>query len=112
MPLPRPLPILIQNWAVVSTQGEQGDGKAHFSLPAAEKLAIHGRVLNHPRIKIGAGDGKQIITSRIRKVKGHQITTISGTTYELGNVNPDYVEWLEQNGITFNESNPIKLEQK
>lgn len=50
----------------------------------------------------------RVITSPIVKVEGRNITTQSGSVYVLQEIDPDYLKWMQDNGIAYDPENPIK----
>lgn len=54
-------------------------------------------------------DEKQITTSVIVDVKGREVTTYSGSTYILEDVDPDYLKFLDATGEVYNPENPIRV---
>jgi hypothetical protein len=52
---------------------------------------------------------KRIRTSPIDKVDGRTITTKSGSVYILEDMDPEYKEWLDNNNVSFDPENPIKV---
>jgi len=53
-------------------------------------------------------DPRQVLTSPIVEVNGKIIKTYSGSTYCLGEPNPEYIAYLESIGYDYDEENPIK----
>lgn len=53
-------------------------------------------------------DGHEIVTSPIIKAEGLLITTFSGSLYELGEIEPGYMGFIEDHAIEFDPENPIK----
>lgn len=52
-----------------------------------------------------------VITSSIMKADGRVITTYSGSTYTLEEPDPDYIQWMKDNGLTYDPINPIKFKK-
>lgn len=88
----------LENWAVVS----HADA---YTPPEMARKQLVGLVYGHHRIP----DGEHVRTSDLAKVQGRTVTTVSGSVYELGTVNPDYRLWAEENGFPYNEENPIDV---
>lgn len=88
--------VIIQEWAVHADP---------FAAPELRRVYLHGRVYGHPR----EGDGKSVITSKIRDSKGRIVTTESGTVYRLGRINRKYRRYLKKEGIPYDPRNPIKM---
>ena len=52
-------------------------------------------------------------TSNIVKIDGCYIETYSGSVYELGEISPDYMNWLRENyPKDIDPANPIKMVEK
>ena len=51
---------------------------------------------------------KQIVTSSVVKIEGRNITTRSGSVYVLEDISAEYLDWMQENGITYDPNNPIK----
>ncbi len=66
-----------------------------YAAPEQQAIYLHGEVFDHPSFQ----DGKTIGTSRIIDVNGNKITTKSGTMYLLGEPDPEFVEYCEENGV-------------
>ncbi len=91
----------LENWALSHSEDE---------VEAAQVLCnsrLTGEVYNHPVER--HYDGKEIITSPIRKSIGRQVTTRTGTVYELGEVHPEYAKYLESIGHDIDPDQPIKI---
>jgi hypothetical protein len=58
--------------------------------------SLHGEVFENPRFQ----DGEKILTSKIADANEDTrvVTTKSGSQYLLGDPNPEYIQWLEDNG--------------
>jgi hypothetical protein len=55
-------------------------------------------------------DGKCVFTSRVKKVNGNEVTTLSGTIYKLLTPHPDYTQWcIDNNYHVPTEAEPIIL---
>lgn len=52
---------------------------------------------------------KTVRTSPIVSANGREITTLSGSVYVLEDIDPEYLSWLEDNGLTYDPVNPIKF---
>lgn len=76
-----------------------------FLAPEQARLVLIGEVVGHPR----KPDGLVVRTSPVVKVDGRIVTTNSGTVYELGDINPDYLDWLCESGRQYDYDNPIKV---
>lgn len=73
--------------------------------------SMHGKVYGHPRFD----DGDKVTTSKIKDVDtstgGHVVITHSGSRYLLGEPNPDYIKWLEENGHDPEKPFPYFIEE-
>jgi hypothetical protein len=58
---------------------------------------------------VGVIDGKEKLTSRVVAAKGRIVTTKSGSRYELGEPDPDFVAWCEKRGKPIDPAEPIKI---
>lgn len=56
-------------------------------------------------------DDHPIQTSPIASADGLTVTTASGSTYLLGEPDPDWVRWLAQQGHDFDPENPIRIKE-
>lgn len=92
--------IKLENWSVV--HGNHGNTDSYI---APEFQSLRGKVYNHPRHK----DGTVVKTSRIIEISGKIVKTYSGSVYELGEVSPEYVDWMKKNNIEMDQENPIKF---
>lgn len=54
-------------------------------------------------------DSKRIRTSYIVSVKGCEVKTSSGSTYILEDIDLEYLQWLNDQGIDYDPDNPIKM---
>lgn len=79
---------------------------ANYAAPEVNALALIGTVYDHPTAR--HFDGKEIQTSRVMSADGRTVQT-RNTTYELGEADPDFVQWMEDNDIKFDPENPITL---
>lgn len=65
--------------------------------------------LNKYLVGFRVEDGKRVSTSHIMKVNGNRIETRSGNIYILEDINPDYKNWIDEQGMDFDPDNPIKI---
>lgn len=84
----------IENWYTVAAL-EEG-----FHAIAPELRAV--RV-------VGTFEGNDIITSKVVDAQGRFIVTSSGSVYELGTPDPDYLAQLANIGWAFDPARPIKV---
>lgn len=55
-------------------------------------------------------DGHRVTTSRLAKAEGKFITTNSGSVYELGEPDPEYIAWCQDVGVHVpTPEEPIKV---
>lgn len=98
------MPYLIENWSVKADP---------YSAPEVASAYLCGvcpeRVADKSRAKVPGTSHKMITTSRIVRSEGRLVTTKSGSVYELGTVDPGYVEYLRSIGRTLDEANPVKV---
>lgn len=96
-------PIKMTNWSA----GERAEDA--YLAPEIRRLCLQGDVKDHPTLEAG-----RITTSGIVGVNGKFITTESGSVYELGDVQPAYLEWCkEQKSMHIpTAEEPIKLHKK
>ena len=52
-----------------------------------------------------------VTTSAIVKAEGKKITTETGSVYMLEDIDNDYLEWMNAEGIVYDSDNPIKVRQ-
>lgn len=76
-----------------------------YTAPECRPPCLRGIVTGHPR----KDDGTKIVTSRIVSSTGRTATTASGTTYELGAPDPEWIAWMVEHGIPFNPDSPIRM---
>lgn len=81
----------LENWSIIADE---------WSAPELGKMYLFGTRTE---------DSKPVRTSRIVSVNGKEITTNSGSIYVLGVPDKEYLEWLKEKKIAFDELNPIKL---
>lgn len=73
--------MILRNWSVVIA--EEFDP---YKAPELYAARLHGNVYGHHKFV----DGAEITTSRVVGVTENAVLTNSGSTYELGEVNPEY----------------------
>lgn len=70
----------IEEWAVVHPPNP-------YAAPETQTQSLHGRVFGHPKFK----DGQRVTTSSIQgKNTSGEVVTKSGSSYELGEIDPTY----------------------
>lgn len=83
----------LHRWSVIDT------GSA-YDAPEARKLRLCG---------FRDQDTKRVHTSVVVEVNGREITTYSGSVYILEDIDPDYLQFLEDMGETYDPDNPIRV---
>ncbi len=93
--------VTINNWSFVHDEwrGFRRDPDldefvAPAPAPHLPPIRIHGKVTGHPRIE----DGHRACTSPVVTIENSAVKTLTGTEYKLGDINPQYEEWLVENG--------------
>jgi hypothetical protein len=86
--------VIIKNWSVTSKYDNV------YMPPEARTLYLQGYVYGHPKFK----DGDSIRTSAIKAVDGNLVTTLSGSTYQLDEPHPNFVDWC----VRYNHYIPTK----
>lgn len=82
---------IIKNWSVVG-QGPFGFGR------------LAGEVYDHPRFY----DGADVLTSFIVSAEGKNVTTRSGTYYQLETPCEEYLDSLFHRGLKYDPEQPVK----
>lgn len=95
----KPKMIKLENWSVVVRD------QCPWQAPESAKRQLSGECYNHPQFK----DGTFVSTSYIVDVDKNVIKTYSGSIYELGEPDPEYLKWLDENGYKLDPQNPIKV---
>jgi len=78
-----------------------------YDAPERMEKTLVGNVFGHPKFE----DGSKIETSPIREIDGKRIHTQNGDVYLLGEIKPDYLRWLTEEGIVYDEKNPIAMKK-
>ena len=87
----------LEEWSVISQ-----DPYA----PPEWGISLRGKVYGHDRFP----DGEPVRTSPIVKAEGRNITTRSGSSYELGEPEASYRAWLKASlGRELDEEQPIRM---
>jgi hypothetical protein len=93
----------LNNWSIVSHRDP-------YTAPELVRPGLQGIIENSSLFP----DGSRIITSRIVGMEDNVVTTLSGHTYELGVVDPDYEtaypNALERLRKVFNDSARVDSE--
>lgn len=77
----------LNNWKLVEDQDP-------YQPPELRRKRLSGEVFGHPR----HDDGSRVVTSEVESIDGRVVRTFSGSEYTLGDPDPDYVEWCQENG--------------
>lgn len=87
----------MENWAVVEDYDP-------YKAPEDRKARLQGTVYGHPK----HDDGKVLVTSSIQKIDlvNRTVTTMSGSVYELGAVDPEWEAQFPDAENRFWNSNP------
>jgi hypothetical protein len=82
--------VRIENWSIVEDEDP-------YVAPEAKGKYLSGKIYGHPLHE----DGKNITTSRLVKldIDNDMAETLSGTEYILGNIDPDYLKWRQDNDV-------------
>jgi hypothetical protein len=95
--------VRIENWSVGHFYRDNG-----YRPPESNPTVIRGAVYGHPRHP----DGRHVKTSAIVEAVGRTVTTENGSTYQLGEPDPKYVEWWEVQGKVWNPEQPIIMKER
>lgn len=88
----------LEQWKIITSD----DG---YTAPELQRKTLAGRVFDNPNFE----DGTKIFTSRPVKVEGKIVTTMSGSQYLLGELDPKYAKWVKENYPQFDPDNPLKI---
>lgn len=55
------------------------------------------------------GVGHRVLTTPILSAVGRVVTTESGSVYKLGEIEPGYLEWMQENGIACDPERPVRV---
>ncbi len=91
--------VRLECWSVASLDPER------FRPPEDAAIVLHGKVYGHPR----KPDGSEVSTSAMVDADGRLVWTKSGTCYELGEIDPEYLEYLQAKGIPYDPEKPIRV---
>lgn len=96
----------LENWSVVDVPNSP------YVPPECKRKCLQGTCPERARevyYKLPPEIQKDtILTSPIHEIQGKRITTRSGSVYILGEVDPNYVEFLHALGKELDLENPIK----
>lgn len=83
----------LENWSVCSNASE-------FMAPELRIKHLTGIVYGHKYLK----DGANVATSTLIKLDlANKVAETKNTIYDLGEINPDYKKWCEDNNIQQND---------
>lgn len=85
------MPIL-KNWSIIR------DNDNPFLAPELRKVRLYGNIYNDEKGRFN--DGTPISTSSIQKLDiENNVAQTRNTTYQLGKISVDYMNWLNENGF-------------
>lgn len=87
----------LECWSV----GASGDENTP---PEQRSAVLKGDVYGHPDIP----DGRNIYTSHVLKTEGRLVTTVNGHSYELGEIDQTYLNWMHQRGLCYFYDDPFR----
>lgn len=78
------------NWKLCEAPGQE------YRAPEIRETMLVGEVHDHPRFP----NGSRVQTSDLKKLDWRTMTadTASGSHYELGAPDPEWIAWLQKNG--------------
>lgn len=85
---------------------------SHMTQKNLENWSVSASPYDAPELKIirlvgRLSCGKEIVTSPVVGATGRLVRTRSGSLYRLGDVDPDYLKWLQETNRKFDPENPI-----
>jgi hypothetical protein len=84
----------LHRWSVIDTDP--------YAAPEARKLRLRG---------YRDQDAKRVHTSMVVEVRGREVETYSGSIYILEDIDPDYLDFLEELGEVYDPENPIRVKK-
>jgi hypothetical protein len=94
--------VRIEKWSVGV------DSSDVYTPPERRERSLFGAVYGHPKFEPGfLVNTSALIGGSVKTADGHVVKTMS-RDYFLGEPDPAYLTWLEQNGIAFDPEQPIK----
>jgi hypothetical protein len=92
----------LENWSL----GFYPSSKENPYLSPQQRVRVLcGRVYGNPEY----ADGHPIRTNYVVAARGRLVTTFSGSVYELGEVDPHYRAWSQEQGFGWDEENPVRI---
>lgn len=91
------MPTLLRNWSA-----KHCDGQAFEAPEIRDHFHLVGNV-------DGREDDDPVFTSLVVKAEGRLVTTRSGSVYELGKPDHEYLAWLAEHGKTIDLDQPVKV---
>ena len=91
--------IKINSWKTVATSHSQ------YRAPETIGLCLAGEVSGHPRFD----DGEAVRTSRVVSIEGRVVSTVSGSVYQLGTIDPLFRKYLKIHRPSWNWRKPISI---
>lgn len=91
--------IKINSWKTVASSHNQ------YRAPETIGLCLFGKVSGHPRFV----DGEVVRTSRIESIEGRVVSTVSGSVYRLGTIDPLFRRYLKIHRPLWDWRNPITV---
>ena len=92
--------VLLEDWSVIPVHSPFGQGP--FQAPETKKMALYGKVYNHPKFE----DGEYAQTTTPLASAGLEVETIN-SIYVLGKMNKNYAMWCDNKGFSIDPSNPF-----
>jgi len=85
----------LYKWSVTNDQDP-------YTAPECRHIHLTG-------VRMDEGEEESITTTRVLTVNGRFVTTRSGNTYYLKNIDPNYLDWMKANNMEYDEAQPIKV---
>ena len=92
----------LENWA---TGYRPSSNENPYLSPQQRARVLVGAVYGRP----DRPDGHRVRTSRIVSASGRLVVTDSGSIYELGTPDPEYVAWVVAEFGAWNDENPVRV---
>jgi hypothetical protein len=91
--------IKIHNWCTVPNTSSP------YRAPETISVCMKGNVYGHRAFE----DGASVKTSRVKSAHGRVITTVSGSVYLLGRIDPKFRKFLKNGRPDWNWRKPITI---